>query len=159
MALDRIVDYFTGRLSPQEEVAVQQWLAEHADDPEVSRILESLFSAAPESADETAVASVFGRLKSRLHMASARRQRFWPLAAAAFLAAVLCLPLGYRAGKDAVPPPRPVAQWREKTVPVGATERLELPDGCYEDLLGGESVRVENGVLFASGKPAIFRLT
>ena len=42
---------------------------------------------------------------------------------------------------------------------VSLEERLELPDGCYEDLLGGESVRVENGVLFAGGKPAIFRLT
>ena len=42
---------------------------------------------------------------------------------------------------------------------VNLEERLELPDGCYENLLGGESVRVEKGVLFASGKPAIFRLT
>ncbi len=42
---------------------------------------------------------------------------------------------------------------------VSLEERLELPDGCYENLLGGESVRVEKGVLFASGKPAIFRLT
>ena len=140
MDLDRIVDYFTGRLSPQEEVAVQQWLAEHADDPEVSRILESLFSAAPESADETAVASVFGRLKARLHMASARRQRFWPLAAAAFLAAVLCLPLGYQEGKNAVAEPRPVAQWVERTVPVGATERLDLPDGSVLQLKAGTRV-------------------
>jgi len=38
-------------------------------------------------------------------------------------------------------------------------ERLEIPEGCYENLLGGDPVRVEKGVLFADGKPAIFRLT
>ena len=37
--------------------------------------------------------------------------------------------------------------------------RREIPDGVYEDLLGGAPVRVEKGALLCSGKPAIFRLT
>ena len=42
---------------------------------------------------------------------------------------------------------------------VSLEERLEIPDGRYENLLGGEPVTVEGGKLFCSGKPAIFRLT
>ncbi len=38
-------------------------------------------------------------------------------------------------------------------------ERLEIPDGVFENLLGGEPIRVEGGRLFCSGKPAIFSLT
>lgn len=137
MDLDRIVDYYSGQLSPEEEAAVQQWLVAHADDPEVSSILESLFSAAPESADESAVASIFGRLKTRLHMGSARRLRLWPLAAAATVTSVFCLFLGYRAGKGAAVEPQPVVEWVEKIVPAGTTEQLVLPDSSVLLLKAG----------------------
>ena len=36
--------------------------------------------------------------------------------------------------------------------------RLEIPDGVYENLLGGEPVPVRGGELLCSGRPAIFRL-
>ena len=42
---------------------------------------------------------------------------------------------------------------------VSLEARLEIPDGVYADLLGGEPVRVAGGKLFCSGRPAIFRLT
>ena len=37
-------------------------------------------------------------------------------------------------------------------------ERLEIPDGVYENLLGGEPVTVREGELFCDGRPAIFAL-
>ena len=37
-------------------------------------------------------------------------------------------------------------------------ERLEIPDGVYENLLGGEAVTVREGELFCDGRPAIFAL-
>ena len=37
-------------------------------------------------------------------------------------------------------------------------QRLEIPDGNYPDLLGGEPVSVEKGRLFCGGKPGIFLL-
>ena len=41
---------------------------------------------------------------------------------------------------------------------VSLEARLEIPDGRYENLLGGEPVRVTNGVLRCGGCPAIFSL-
>ncbi len=40
--------------------------------------------------------------------------------------------------------------------PVPLPERLEIPDGSYPNLLGGEPVRVEKGRLLCTGDPAIF---
>ena len=37
-------------------------------------------------------------------------------------------------------------------------ERLEIPDGVYRNLIDGESVPVREGVLFCSGRPAVFLL-
>ena len=41
---------------------------------------------------------------------------------------------------------------------VALEERLEIPDGRYENLLDGEPVLVEGGRLLCSGRPAIFSL-
>lgn len=42
--------------------------------------------------------------------------------------------------------------------PVALDTKLEIPDGVYPDLLGGEPVTVEKGLLLCTGRPAIFAL-
>ena len=41
---------------------------------------------------------------------------------------------------------------------VSLEQRLEIPDGVYENLLGGDAVPVRKGELFCAGRPAIFSL-
>ena len=138
---NRIIDYYLGKLSPEEEAVVQQWIAEHSEDPVVSRTLESLYTGASDVSDEPALSSLYDRLSGRLHLERPRRVRWWlSLSVAALIAALLCLPLAYRAGFRSAEESRPVAQWMEKTVPVGATERLELPDGSVLQLKAGTRV-------------------
>ena len=138
---NRIIDYYLGKLSPEEEAAVQQWIAAHAEDPAVSRTLESLYAGASDAADDPALSSVFDRLTGRLHMERPLRRRWWlPVSVAALLAALLCLPLSYRAGVRSAEESRTVAQWVEKSVPAGASERLELPDGSVLQLKAGTRI-------------------
>ena len=138
---NRIIDYYLGKLSPEEEAAVQQWIAAHAEDPAVSCTLESLYAGASDAADEPALSSVYDRLAGRLHMERPRRPRWWlPVSVAALLAALLCLPLAFRAGIRSAEESRTVAQWVEKSVPAGASERLELPDGSVLQLKAGTRI-------------------
>ena len=138
---NRIIDYYLGKLSPEEETVVQQWIAGHSEDPDVSRTLESLYAGASDAADEPALSSLYERLTGRLHLARPRRPRWWlSLSVAALLAALLCLPLAYRAGLRSGEGSRTVAQWVEKTVPAGASERLELPDGSVLQLKAGTRI-------------------
>ena len=41
---------------------------------------------------------------------------------------------------------------------VSLEQRLEIPDGVYENLLGGDAVTAREGRLFCAGRPAIFAL-
>ena len=53
--MDFLRKYFYGQLTPQEEVQVQGWLVEHADEPQVQDALLTIMSEM--QSDDTAESS------------------------------------------------------------------------------------------------------
>jgi len=45
MDIPKIQDYLSGKLSAQDSLEVQLFLAEHMDDPEVTRLMDSYFDS------------------------------------------------------------------------------------------------------------------
>lgn len=127
--------YLEGRLSEEDSLKVQVWLAGHMDDAEVAFALEAAFDGCRSEAgkaDESALSAI----RHRLGLGGKRPSRaiFW--LAAAVVALLVCIPFavktGYRLHKD----PAPVA-WQEITVPATETREVTLPDGTLLTLNAG----------------------
>ena len=142
--------YLNGKLSDEDSMQVQAWLADHMDSPEVGAILESAFDTCRTEADPAGV-NALKATRRRLGL-ERRSSPVW-IAVAAALALLLCLPAvwqwGYRAHKE----PAPVA-WNEINVPTAETRELTLPDGTHLTL-GAES-RVTWPEAFTGAERRIF---
>lgn len=128
--------YLDGKLSEEENLQVQLYLASHMEDPMVQELLEGQFDSDRNEADVNAVRALVST-RRRLGMDTDRRPVYW--LAAAILALLLAIPtslsIGYKLHKD----PAPVA-WQELTVPITDTREVQLPDGTLLVLNSGSRV-------------------
>lgn len=128
--------YLDGKLSEEENLQVQLYLASHMEDPMVQELLEGQFDSDRNEADVNAVRALVST-RRRLGMDTDRRPVYW--LAAAILALLLAIPtslsIGYKLHKD----PAPVA-WQELTVPITDTREVQLPDGTRLVLNSGSRV-------------------
>lgn len=138
--MDILRKYFSGLLSPQDEAQVQDWLLDHADDPETIRALDEIML---ESASENPQlsAEAFAEVCSRLGLDVRRKSRMvrkigkWALRTAV----CLILPLLGAAGYGLLVS-EPQVQWHEMKVPYGQTGELTLADGTHLHLNAGSRV-------------------
>ena len=147
-----IYDYFAGRLSSKKEDEVRHFLLEHADDEEISAILEDIYESSSDEMEDAAMDGMYSTVTRRLHInqavennsAAIRRGQFWKKAsfavAAVAAAACLSLPLAFRAGGKQVEKERDSVAWIEKKVPVGTVDSLLLADGSRIYLEGGTHI-------------------
>ncbi len=128
--------YLDGRLSEEENLQVQFFLASHMEDPMVQELLEGQFDSDRSEADVNAVRALVSA-RRKLGMDMDRRPVYW--LAAAVIALLLVIPtslfIGYKLHKD----PAPVA-WQELTVPISDTREVQLPDGTHLVLNAGSRV-------------------
>ena len=133
-----IQDYLEGKLSAEEEARVQEYLAAHAEDPEVQQLLAAWFDDCRKEADASdALQATRARLGISRKKVHSVRFTYW-LAAAA-VALLLALPFAFHAGYDARPEAAPIA-WNEVTVPIAQTQEVVLPDGTVLTLNAGSRV-------------------
>ena len=135
----KIIDYFGGRLSPEEEASVQRWLAVHGDSPEVSRILESLYESSADH-DKEALDSAFKTVGRKTRGTGRRLRAQRVLSAAAAVAIAVSLPLVYLAGRSHGKDEISSIAWVEKQVPTGESSTLTLSDGTVLHLNSGSRV-------------------
>ena len=69
--------YFYGQLTPQEETRVQDWLAEHFDEPQVQEMLETLMSEM-EAEDREMSSAAFDEVSAKLGLDRKNRRRGRP---------------------------------------------------------------------------------
>ena len=128
--------YLDGKLSEEENLQVQLYLAGHMEDPMVQELLEGQFDSDRNEADVNAVRALVST-RRRLGMDTDRRPVYW--LAAAILALLQAIPtslsIGYKLHRD----PAPVA-WQELTVPITDTREVQLPDGTRLVLNSGSRV-------------------
>lgn len=133
-------DYIDGRLPEKENEAVQAWIADNTDNPELNAFLLKIFDGSRVEAGASDMASL-----SALHKRLGRRRlpRTAVFLAAAVAALLIVLPLSIRIGYRLHKEPSPVA-WQEISVPVAQTRDLTLPDGTTLTLNAGTSVICPN---------------
>ena len=133
---NKLQDYLDGKLSEEENLQVQLFLAGHVEDPMVQELLNSQFDSYRNEADESAVRTLVST-RRKLGLDKDRRSLFW--LAAAVIALLLAIPtslsIGYKLHKE----PAPVA-WQELTVPIAETREVQLPDGTHLTLNAGSRV-------------------
>ena len=61
-------DYFAGRLSSEKEDTVRRFLLEHAEDENVSSMLEEIYESSSNEMDETALEGMYSTISRRLHL-------------------------------------------------------------------------------------------
>ncbi|MBO4434416.1 MAG: FecR domain-containing protein [Bacteroidales bacterium] len=129
-------DYFDGALSGEDNLRVQQFLAENWDNPELVTLMDSQFDACriePSAHDRKMLREVRKNIQN-----SSPRYRVW-MAAAAIIAFLLAIPatmqLGYRMHREAAP-----VEWQELTVSNTETAALDLPDGTHLVLNAGSRI-------------------
>lgn len=131
-------DFLAGRLSEEENLAVQIWLADNMNGADVDTLLSSTFDACRTEAGKDDETMLLATRKS-LGIARRRPARMTLFLAAAVIALALCIPaalnLGYRLHKV----PAPVA-WHEIVVPKAETRNLTLPDGTTLTLNAGSRI-------------------
>lgn len=132
--------YLEGRLTAQEEARVQEYLAEHMEDPEVEPLLDGWFDQCRHDADDSGLEALRATRErlglSRRHQGSIRLT-VWLAAAVVIL--LLSLPFTFRFGYNAHPDPAPVA-WNEVTVPIAQTREVVLPDSTVLTLNAGSRI-------------------
>ena len=133
---NKLQAYLDGKLSEEENLQVQLFLATHMEDPMVQELLESQFDSSRSEPDMSAVRAL-ASARRKLGMDTVRRPLYW--LAAAVIALLLAIPaslsIGYKLHKD----PAPVA-WQEITVPISDTREVQLPDGTHLVLNAGSRV-------------------
>lgn len=128
-------DYLDGRLSEEDNLQVQAWLADHMDCPDVESLLDSAFDACRTEADKTD-AVLLSATRRRLGIAHRRPAPATAWLAAAAVALLLCIPFAVRSGYRLHKDPAPVA-WQEIIVPAAETREVTLPDGTVLTLNAG----------------------
>ena len=134
--MDRINDYFQGRLDPEQEHEMQAWLAENSDKAAVVEELECIFNSLSEQTrpeTDDAFIKVTGRLGI-----SMRRRRI--LKWVAGVAASVLLPfVGIGVYQAFTGTPESIV-WTETRVPFGQQQKLCLSDGTILYLNSGSRI-------------------
>ena len=139
--MTKLNEYFENKLSAQEQLEVQMWLAAAADkktNPASRRKVDKLHAAA-EAAAKAAFQQVASRLgitaEARNTTACRSRIAAWSQRIAAILIVPLlcavCLLYATR---------QPEVEWFEKQVPYGEIASLTLPDGTHLHLNSGSRI-------------------
>ena len=124
--MDFLRKYFNGQLTPQEEVQVQDWLVEHAEDPQVQDALLTIMSEMQED-DAARSSEAYVNVCRRLGLN--RRSRLEKMGYRVIgIVACIMLPLLGAFIYDRLSVPEQ-ADWLEIKVPYGQTEELVLADG------------------------------
>lgn len=138
--MDILRKYFSGLLSPQEEAQVQEWLLDHADDPEVVQALDDIMlEFASENPQMSAEA--FAEVCSRLGLDVRKKNRIlrkigrWTFRVAACLMLMVSGAIGYGYIHE-----KPEIVWTEVKIPHGQTGELTLADGTHLHLNAGSRV-------------------
>lgn len=139
--MDILKNYFYGRLDPQEDAQVQDWLAEHADDPQVVRALDSIMSELEKDEPEIS-AEAFAAVSAKLGIERRKSTRKMIRKAAGWMARVavtVMLPLSGALAYRLLAP-QPQTEWVEMKVPYGQTSELTLADGTHLHLNAGSRI-------------------
>lgn len=142
--------YLDGKLSEDENLQVQLFLASHMEEPMVQELLEGRFDSDRSEADVKAVRALVST-RRKLGMDTDRRPVYW--LAAAVVALLLAIPMSLSIGYYLHKEPAPVA-WQELTVPLTDTREVRLPDGTRLILNAGSRVTWPDA--FDGGKREIF---
>lgn len=146
--------YFSGQLSSQEEAQVQNWLLEHADDPEVMQALDLIMSEYV-GGDDKKTAEAFASVCSRLGLDIRRHRRHVRKIVRWVSRATVCLLLPLLgAAAYGLLVPQEQTQWQEVKIPDGQTGELLLADGTHLHLNAGSRVTYPSE--FLSGERRIF---
>lgn len=148
---DILKKYFDGELAPEEEIRVQRWLVDHADEPETVRALDEIMEGMRKE-DRELSSRAYAAVSAKLGLP--RRRRFgnisrMALRIAACLALVVCGAAGYALLK-----PDREAEWLEAKVPCGEKRELVLSDGTRLHLNAGSRVTYPSE--FTNGERRIF---
>ena len=122
--MTKLNEYFENKLSAQEQLEVQMWLAENGYNPDAEAQLEELFDKL--HVDDEAARNTTA-CRSRL---AAWSQRIAAILIVPLLCAV-CLLYATR---------QPEVEWFEKQVPYGEIASLTLPDGTHLHLNSGSRI-------------------
>lgn len=139
---DKLNDYFNGNLSYEEELRVQQWLAQNAESELVSEELEKLFDSCQNSVSEPlSQKSIYDSISRKLSLRGTRvhGRRIAGYAASAFAAVALCL-LFFAAGNHWGRLDAASVAWMEERVPYACTRQLQLSDGTVLTLAPGTRI-------------------
>ena len=139
--MDILKNYFYGRLEPQEEAQVQDWLAEHADDPQVVRALDAMMSELEKEEPEIS-AEAFASVSAKLGIERRKSTRKMIRKAAGWMTRVavfIMLPLSGALAYSMLVPPQQT-EWHEIKVPYGQTDELTLSDGTHLHLNAGSRI-------------------
>ena len=146
-------DYLDGKLTGEDLLQAQLYLADHLDDADVRTLLDGAFDSCRAEADADAHAAL-GATRERLGLDARRTARPWLWAAlAAAMLLVAAIPASLKIGYNLHQDPAPVA-WNEINVPTAETRELTLPDGTHLTL-GAES-RVTWPEAFTGAERRIF---
>ena len=136
--MEMLKKYFYGELPPSEEQQVQQWLAEHGDDPQVVEALDKLMGE-QENADERLSAQAFDSVKKKLGIKHNKISKYvvtalkWMSVAACFILLPFFSALVHESRQCDV-------KWMEIKVPNGTYRELHLADGTHLHLNAGTRV-------------------
>lgn len=140
--MTKLNEYFENKLSAQEQLEVQMWLAENGYNPDAEAQLEELFDKLHVD-DEAAARAAFQQVASRLGItAEARNTTACRSRIAAWsqrIAAILIVPL-LCAVCLLYATRQPEVEWFEKQVPYGEIASLTLPDGTHLHLNSGSRI-------------------
>lgn len=140
--MTKLNEYFENKLSAQEQLEVQMWLAENGYNPDTEAQLEELFDKLHVD-DEAAAKAAFQQVASRLGItAEARNSTACRSRIAAWsqrIAAILIVPL-LCAVCLLYATRQPEVEWFEKQVPYGEIASLTLPDGTHLHLNSGSRI-------------------
>ena len=140
--MTKLNEYFENKLSTQEQLEVQMWLAENGYNPDTEAQLEELFDKLHVD-DEAAAKAAFQQVASRLGItAEARNTTACRSRIAAWsqrIAAILIVPL-LCAVCLLYATRQPEVEWFEKQVPYGEITSLTLPDGTHLHLNSGSRI-------------------
>jgi len=120
----KLFAYLKGEMSNEESLEMQDWIASHADDPQVLDALYSYFESLCEKPSQSRV----------------KRITTLALRAAAVIALPLCFLLGRNTIKQEDQLLAEDVVWNEKFVPAGETSSLTLSDGTVLSLNSGSRV-------------------
>ena len=135
--MDFLRKYFNGQLTPQEEAQVQEWLVEHADEPQVQDALLAIMSEMQED-DNARSSDAYMNVCRRLGLN--RRSRLEKIGSwVVGIVACLMLPMFGAFIYDRFTVPEQ-AEWHEIKVPYGQTEELVLADGTRLHLNAGSRI-------------------